>query len=673
MSVNWALPFEEKIIPKDWKDKIISPEAYREFHKITVENYLEFWEKEAKEIEWFKPWEKVLDDSNPPFYRWFVGGELNPSYLCVDRHDRTWRRNKAAIIWEGEPLDEEGKPREVRTLTYAQLYREVNRAAYLLRNKFGLKKGDVVGIYLPMIPELPIFMLALARLGVIFTVVFSGFSADALADRLNDSNAKLLITADGSYRRGRIIELKQIADRALEKSPSVQRVLVVRRIGHKVNMQEGRDFYYQDLIKEVPIDAYVEPIRSKAEDPLYILYTSGTTGKPKGQVHSVGGYMVFLHSTMKWCFDIKDTDIYWCTADIGWVTGHSYIVFGPLMEGVTEVMYEGALDYPTPDRWATIIERYGVTVLYTSPTAIRTFMRYGTEAYSKRNLSSIRLMHSVGEPINPGAFLWFRSLVGDVPFGSTWWMTETGGILISHAPGLALTPLKPGTNGPPLPGIDPEVVDENGKPVPPETRGYLVIKKPWPGLSMTLFGEPERFKQVYFSKFSPYFYTGDYAVKDKDGYYWILGRADEVIKVAGHRLGTYELESALIKHPAVSEAAVVGVPDEIKGEVPVAFVTLKTNYVPSKELSEELNKWVRDSVGPIATLREIYYVTKLPKTRSQKIMRRLIKAVVTGLPLGDVTTLEDEASVEEVKKAYMELAKEIRKEITLFSDPEKKD
>jgi len=637
-----------------------------------VTSYLEFWEKEAKELEWFKHWEKVLDDSNPPFYRWFVGGEINPSYLCVDRHNKTWRRNKAAIIWEGEPLDEEGNPKEVRILTYAQLFREVNRAAYLLKNKFGLKKGDVVGIYLPMIPELPIFMLALSRLGVVFSVVFSGFSAEALADRLNDSKAKILITADGGYRRGKIIELKQIADKALEKSPSVQHVLVVRRTGHKVGMNEGRDFYYQDLIKEVPVDAFVEPVRSKADDPLYILYTSGTTGKPKGQVHNSGGYMVYLHSTMKWCFDIKDTDIYWCTADIGWVTGHSYIVFGPLMEGVTEIMYEGALDYPQPDRWASIIERYGVTVLYTSPTAIRSFMKYGIEVYKKRNLSSIRLMHSVGEPINPGAFLWFRSLVGDVVFGSTWWMTETGGILISHAPGLALVPLKPGTNGPPLPGIDPEVVDENGKPLPPEIRGYLVIKKPWPGLSMTIFGDPERFKQVYFSRFSPYFYTGDYAVKDKDGYFWILGRADEVIKVAGHRLGTYELESALIKHPAVAEAAVVGVPDEIKGEVPVAFLTIKTGYAPGPQLSEELNKWVRDTVGPIATLKEIYYVTKLPKTRSQKIMRRLIKALVTGQPLGDVTTLEDEASVEEVKKAYIELAKEIRKEAPSAFDPKEK-
>jgi len=655
VSVNWTLPFDEKLIPKSLR--VISPQSYKEIHRASVDNYVRFWEGIASELEWFKPWNKALDDSNPPFYKWFVGGELNISYLSVDRHANSWRRNKVAIIWEGEATEGE-RPKERRMITYAELHREVNRIAYTLREVYGIDKQSRVLIYLPMIPELPFFMLALARLGSPFSVVFSGFSAEALVDRINDFAPRLLVTADGGVRRGKVIDLKGIVDKALEKSNNVKDVIVVERLGKGANMKEGRDRYFADVMREVPLRAQVDPVKVKSEDPLYVLYTSGTTGKPKGIVHDNGGYATLLHSTMNWVFDLTDKDVYWCTADIGWVTGHSYIVFGPLIEGATTVIYEGALDFPSPDRWASIIERHGVTILYTSPTAIRSFMRYGEKAYKGRDLSSVRLVHSVGEPINPAAFNWFRSLFGDIPFGSTWWMTETGGILISHTPGLYMIPMKPGTNGMPILGVDAEVVDDEGKPALTGTRGYLVLRKPWPGMPLTIQGDPERYVKVYWSRFPGYFYTGDYAVRDQDDYIWVLGRADEVIKVAGHRLGTYELESALIKHPAVAEAAVVGIPDEIRGEVPVAFVTLKSHNVPSRELAEQLKAWARDMVGPIAVIKDVYFVTKLPKTRSGKIMRRVVKAVAIGGNVGDVTTLEDEASVDEVKRAIEELMKE---------------
>ncbi|BCU71559.1 acetate--CoA ligase [Stygiolobus caldivivus] len=661
MSVSWALPFDKEIRIKSNKE--IDINTYKKIHEASITDVKSFWSSVATELDWFKPWERVLDDSNPPFYKWFVGGELNASYLSVDRHARGWRKNKVALIWEGEPLDNNGNPKEVRKLTYQDLYREVNRVAYLMKERYKLKKGDTIAIYLPMIPELPIFMLAAARLGVVFTVVFSGFSSDALANRINDAEAKLLITADGGWRKGKIVELKNIADKSLEKTPSVRHVIVVRRTGAKVNMVEGRDEYYDDVMKDVPLNTYVEPERVKSEDPLYILYTSGTTGKPKGIVHDTGGYMTLLHATMKWVFDIRDEDVYWCTADIGWVTGHSYIVFGPLMEGATEVMYEGALDYPKPDRWVSIIERYGVSVLYTSPTAIRSFMKYGDSWIKSHDTSSVRLMHSVGEPINPEAWEWFWKLVGreEIPFGSTWWMTETGGIMISHLPGLYLIPLKPGTNGMPLPGIQADVVDDNGNPAKPETRGYLVIKQPWPGMPLTIYKDPERYVNVYWSKFPNMFYAGDYAVKDDDGYFWVLGRADEVIKVAGHRLGTYELESALIEHPAVAEAAVIGVPDPIKGEVPYGFIILRQGYSPSPQLTQEILKTVREKVGPIAVIDKVFFVGKLPKTRSGKIMRRVVRAVITNSQVGDITTLEDEASVDEIRKAYEEFKQEFQK------------
>ncbi len=588
MSVNWALPFDEKIVPEN-KRTLIPIEAYQKIHKSTVTNYREFWAGVASELNWFKRWDRILDDSNPPFYKWFPGGQLNASYLCLDRHIHTWRKNKVAIIWEGEPT-ENGAPTQIRKLTYQDVYRHVNRIAYVLREKYGIRKGDTIGFYLPMIPEFPIFMLAAARLGACFTVIFSGFSADSLADRLVDADAKLLVTADVGRRRGNLVKLKEVADRASEKATCVRKIIVVRHTGNEVPMDKDRDAFLDDILRETPETVYVEPEPVKSEDPLYILHTSGTTGRPKGQVHDTGGYLTLLHATMRWVFDARDDDVYWCTADIGWVTGHSYIVFGPLMEGMTGLMYEGALEYP--------------------------------------------VMHSVGEPINPEAFRWMHRHVGrdQIPFGSTWWMTETGGILVSHTPGLYMVPMKPGTNGLAILGIDADVVDDDGKGQKSLERGYLVIRNPWPGMPLTIHNDPDRYREVYWIKFPGSFYPGDYAVRDDDGYFWILGRADEVIKVAGHRLGTYELESALIQHHAVAEAAAVAVPDELKGEVPVAFVILRAGQAPSEQLNRELNDWVREKV---------------------------VQAVVAGKPIGDVTTLEDEASVDEVNRAFLDLKQEI--------------
>jgi len=656
------LPFDVYIMNDKWQGRSIDVKSYWQFHGKSLENFEEFWASVAKELEWFKPWDKVLDASNPPFYKWFVGGRLNLSYLAVDRHVKTWRKNKLAIEWEGEPVDDTGYPTDRRKLTYYDLFREVNRVACMLKCNFGIKKGDRITLYLPMIPELPITMLATWRIGAITNVVFSGFSADALADRINDSQSRIVITADGFWRRGKVVRLKEVVDQALEKASGVEHVIVYPRLGLKdTPMTEGRDYLWTKAMQGIKPNVYIEPEPVESEHPSFILYTSGTTGKPKGIVHDTGGWAVHVYATMKWVFDIRDDDIYWCTADIGWVTGHSYIVLGPLMMGATEVVYEGAPDYPQPDRWWSIIERYGVTILYTSPTAIRTFMRYGEEWPRRHDLSTLRIIHSVGEPINPEAWRWaYRVLGGErVAFGSTWWMTETGGIVISHAPGLYLVPMKPGTNGPPLPGFEVDVVDDSGNPVPPGVKGYLVIKRPFPGMLHGIWGDPERYIRTYWSKFPGMFYAGDYAIKDQDGYIWVLGRADEVIKVAGHRLGTYELESALISHKAVAEAAVVGVPDPIKGEVPIAFVVLKQGFAPSDELRKELREHVRKTIGPIAEPAQIFFVTKLPKTRSGKIMRRLLKAVATGAPLGDMTTLEDETSVEEAKRAYEELRAEL--------------
>ncbi|CCC82381.1 acetate--CoA ligase [Thermoproteus tenax] len=656
------LPFNEYVYNDRWRSRTLDVKSYWDLHRRSIESFEEFWASIARELEWFKPWDKVLDASNPPFYKWFVGGELNLSYLALDRHVKTWRKNKLALIWEGEPVDQSGYPVDRRKLTYYDMWREVNRVAYMLRNNFGVRKGDRITIYLPMIPELPIVMYAAWRIGAITSVVFSGFSADALADRINDSQSRLVITADGFWRRGKVVRLKDIVDKALEKAPGVENVVVYRRLGlNDVPMTEGRDWFWEKALAGVPHNAYVEPERLESTHPSYILYTSGTTGKPKGIIHDTGGWAVHVYATMKWVFDVRDDDIYWCTADIGWVTGHSYIVLGPMLMGATQIMYEGAPDFPQPDRWWAIIERYGVSILYTSPTAIRTFMRFGEEWPRKHDLSTLRIIHSVGEPINPEAWRWAYTNLGsqNVAFGSTWWMTETGGIVISHAPGLYLAPMKPGTNGPPLPGFEVDVVDESGKPAPPGVRGYLVIKRPWPGMLHGIWGDPERYIKTYWSRFPGMFYAGDYAIRDQDGYIWVLGRADEVIKVAGHRLGTYELESAFISHPAVAEAAVIGVPDPIKGEVPIAFIVLKQGVAGTDELRKELRQHIRNTVGPIAEPAQIFFVSKLPKTRSGKIMRRLLRAVATNSPLGDTTTLEDETSVEEAKRAYEELKREV--------------
>lgn len=621
---------------------------YMDIYHRSLDDIEEFWGQEARALEWFRTWDRVLD-WDPPFAKWFPGGMLNACYLCVDRHLKTWRRNKVAIYWEGERGEE-------RTLSYSQLYREVNRLASAFK-KLGVKDGDRVAVYLPMIPELPIVMLATARIGAIHTVIFSGFSSMALADRINDTKAKLLITADGSYRRGKPLPLKEIVDAALENTPSIENVIVVKRTGQEIEMKEDRDLWFHEVIKDADTD--VRPVPIESTHPLYILYTSGTTGKPKGIVHSTGGYLTYINSIYKWVFDIKEDSVYWCTADVGWVTGHSSIVYAPLMHGASIVVYEGAPDYPKPDRWWEIIEKYKVTIFYTSPTAIRMFMRYGEEWFKKHDLSSLTILGSVGEPINPEAWKWyFRHIGGErCPIVDTWWQTETGGVMISPAPGIGLVPLKPGSATFPLPGIDAEVVDEDGQPTPTGVRGYLVIKKPWPGMFMTLYKDPERFKQAYWSRFPDVYYTGDYCMKDEDGYFWLLGRADEVLKIAGHRMGTMELESAVVSHPAVAEAAVIGKPHEVKGESIVVFAILKEAYNPSETLKKELISHLRKTVGPIATPEQIYFVSQLPKTRSGKIMRRVLKALVSDKPVGDVTTIKDKTSIEEAKRAYEELKK----------------
>jgi len=625
---------------------------YMDTYRKSLDDMEEFWEQEARKLEWFRTWDRVLD-WDPPFAKWFPGGMINASYLCVDRHLKSWRRNKVAIYWEGENGEE-------RTLSYSQLYREVNRLASALK-KLGLKDGDRVAIYLPMIYELPIAMLATARIGAIHTVVFSGFSSMALADRINDTEAKVVITADGGFRRGKIMPLKEIVDEAVENTPSVEKMIVVKRIGREIGMKKGRDLWYHEIIKDAETE--VPPLPIESTHPLYILYTSGTTGKPKGIVHSTGGYLVFINSIYEWVFDIQEDSVYWCTADVGWVTGHSSIVYAPLMHGASIVVYEGAPDYPEPDRWWKIIEDYKVTIFYTSPTAIRMFMRLGEEWVKKHDLSSLKILGSVGEPINPEAWMWYFKHIGGerCPIVDTWWQTETGGVMISTAPGIGLVPLKPGSATFPLPGIDADVVDDKGRVVPPGVRGYLIIKKPWPGMLMTLYKDPERYKQTYWSRFPNAYYAGDYCMKDEEGYFWLLGRADEVLKIAGHRLSTMELESAIVSHPAVAEAAVISKPHEIKGEAIVVFVILKQGYDPSEKLKKDLKDHLRKTVGPIATPDEIYFVSKLPKTRSGKIMRRVLKALVSDMSIGDVTTLEDEASIEEAKQAYEEFKKMAKK------------
>ena len=617
-------------------------EQYLSLQEDSLRDPESFWAKIAGQLVWHRKWDKVLK-WDPPFARWFVGGTLNASENAVDRHVKSWRKNKAAYLWEGESG-------ELRSITYRELYREVNKFASVLQN-LGLRQGDAVAIYMPLVPEFPITMLACARLGLPFTVVFSGFSANALAERIQDCEAKIVVTADGGYRRGKILELKTVVDDAVKESPSVRHVVVFRRTGHVVPMTEGRDYWWHDLMAKT--SSYVAPVPVESTHLLYILYTSGTTGKPKGVAHGTGGYLAFAYATQEWVFDAKDDDVYWCTADIGWVTGHTYVVFAPLMHGLTSVMYEGALDYPGPDRWWEIVEHYGVTILYTAPTAIRSLMRHGDDLPRQHDLESLRLLGTVGEPINPTAWQWYFDVIGQgrCPIVDTWWQTETGGIMISPSPRLGLVLLKAGSATFPMPGIEADVVDEKGKPLAPGEKGFLVIKKPWPGMLMTLYKDPERYLQVYWTRFPGFYYPGDYALRDADGYSWLLGRADEVIKVAGHRLGTKEVEDALVSHPSVAEAAVAGRPDPVKGESIVAFVTLRKAADPSKNLSEELKQHVRKMIGPIATPESIYFAQHLPKTRSGKIMRRVIKAVAAGGPIGDLSTLEDGASVDEVRQA----------------------
>jgi acetyl-CoA synthetase len=623
---------------------------YSDVYDRSLRELEEFWAEEARKLDWFRTWDKVLE-WDLPFSRWFVGGELNASYVCLDRHIENGRKNKVALYWEGEPGD-------TRVLSYATLHREVNRCASVLKN-LGVAKGDKVALYLPMIPELPIFMLACSRIGATFTAVFSGFTAQSLADRMNDLETKVLVTADAGYRRGSPVHLKRIADEAMDLSPCVKKAVVVNRAGVDVEMKPGRDFWYHHLLMEASDRVDPEPV--EASHPLYILYTSGTTGKPKGVVHCTGGYMVYTHSTFKWVFNPKEDSVFWCTADIGWVTGHSYIVYAPLAFGATSVMYEGAPNFPDLGRWWNIIQTYGVNILYTSPTAIRMFMQAGEGWPEKYDLSSLELLGTVGEPINPEAWIWYFKHIGHerCPIVDTWWQTETGGILISQAPAIELPPLKPGSASFPLPGIDPQVVNEKGEPAAAGERGLLVIKKPWPGMLMTLYGDPERYKEVYWSRFPGRYLTGDYSIQDEDGYFWLLGRADEVIKVAGHRLGTLELENAAVAFGPVAEAAAVSKPDPVKGEAIVIFAILREGHHPSPELQKELNAHIRKTLGPIATPESVFFVNKLPKTRSGKIMRRLLKAVATDVAIGDVTTLEDGASIDEVKAAYEELKKEI--------------
>ncbi len=597
-----------------------------------------YWGEAAKELKWLKPWKKVLE-WKPPYAKWFVGGKINTAYNAVDRHRKTPTKDKVAYIWEGEPGD-------VRKLTYWELYEEVNKLVNALKG-FGIKKGDRIGIYLPMIPELPIAMLACAKMGAIHSVVFSGFSGKALGGRVNDAEAKLLITCDGSYRRGKVVPIKKNADEALEDAPTVKKVIVVKRTGEKVPMKEGRDLWWDEVTKNQPTTADPEPTDS--EDILYILYTSGTTGKPKGVIHVHGGYAVGTYWTLKTVFDLKDNDVWWCAADIGWVTGHSYIVYAPLMAGVTSVMYEGAPAYPEPNRWWSIIEKYGVTVFYTSPTSIRAHMRLGDEWPKKHDLSSLRLLGTVGEPINPEAWIWYYKNIGRerCQIMDTWWQTESGTFCISPLP---ITPLKPGSATKPLPGFTADVFDEKGKPLT-GVGGSLVQLTPWPAMLRGLYKDPKRYQEIYWSKFPNYYLTGDMARKDEDGYFWIQGRADDVLNVAGHRIGNSEVESALVSHEKVAEAAVIGKPHEVKGESITAFVVLKAGVKPSDELRAELREHVGKEIGKIARPDEVFFVGDVPKTRSGKIMRRVIKAVATGKLVGDISTLRNPEAVQEIGKA----------------------
>jgi acetyl-CoA synthetase len=612
---------------------IKSMDEYRALAKEAEEDLEGFWAKRAEDLHWFKKWDQVLD-WQPPFAKWFVGGTINAAYNCLDRHLDGPRRNKAAIIWEGEPGDE-------RILTYQTLHREVCKFANVLKS-LGVQKGDRVGLYMPLIPELPIAMLACARIGATHSVVFGGFSAEALRERMNDAEAKVVVTSNIGYRRGGEVPLKQNVDDAVKGCPSVDHVVVVRRNASDTAMEDGRDRWWHELMEHASAVCPAEEL--DAEHPLYILYTSGSTGKPKGVVHTTGGYLLGTSLSHKWVFDIRDEDIFWCTADIGWVTGHSYVVYGPLVNGATVVMYEGAPNYPQPDRFWELIEKYRISILYTAPTAIRAFMRSGEEWPNKHDMSSLRLLGTVGEPINPEAWIWYQRVIGGdrCPIVDTWWQTETGMIMITPLPGA--TPTKPGSATMPLPGVFAQIVDGDGNPVPDNSGGLLVLTRPWPAMLRTLYREPERYKEFYWAKFGEknLYFAGDGARRDEDGYFWLMGRVDDVINISGHRLGTMEVESALVAHPAVAEAAVVGKPDEIKGEGIAAFVTVEQGRAVDEAMRNELKQWVVKEIGALARPDEIRFTDALPKTRSGKIMRRLLRDIAAGREsVGDTTTLED--------------------------------
>ncbi len=591
-----------------------------------------FWGAEAEELEWYRKWDKVLDASEKPFFKWFKGAQTNIVHNCLDRHQRTWRKNKLALIWVGEKG-------EVRTYSYFALHRDVCKFANVLKG-MGVKRGDRVTIYMPRIPEISIAMLAVAKIGAMHSVVYGGFSVDALQGRIEDSESKVVITADGGYMNGKIVELKKIVDDAVRRCPTVETVITVQRTGHEVRMEPGRDYWYHELMK-LPLAQGNGPTEvMDANDPLFILYTSGTTGKPKAIQHCHGGYQVGIYTTLKYVFDVKDEDRWWCSADPGWITGHSYIVYGPLLVGATSFMYEGAPTYPYPNRWWSLIEKYGITILYTAPTAIRGLMRFGESWPNRHDLSTLRLLGSVGEPINPEAWKWYHRVIGKgrCPIMDTWWQTETGMFMITPTPSV---PLKPGSGTRPFFGQEAEILDEAGKPVPDGEEGFLALKKPWPAMLTTIYKDPERYVKQYWSKYPGKYMAGDSAKRDKDGYFWIIGRTDDVIKVAGYRLGTAEIESALVAHPAVAEAAVIGLPHEVKGNAIHCYCLLRQGHAASDALADEMKNHVAKHLGPIVRPEKVTFVDSLPKTRSGKIMRRLLKARAQGLPEGDISTLEE--------------------------------
>lgn len=613
-------------------------------------NFISFWDEQARNLAWFSPWSQTLD-WKPPFARWFVGGKINASHNALDVHQKT-KANKPAILWEGEN-------EESRMVTYGEMFTQVQKLSNVLKS-LGVQKGDRVTIYLPMIPELPIAMLACARIGAIHTVIFSGFSSASIRDRIVDSESKIIITADGGYRRGSVVKLKEVIDDAVRDCDFIQRVIVVERAKNEITMNP-RDILWSDLMKGVSDTCDAEKVDST--HPLYILYTSGTTGKPKGVLHGTGGYLTHLHSTFKWAFDIKDSDVFFCTADIGWVTGHSYVVYGPLLHGATQIIYEGAPDYPNASRMWDILQKYYVTIFYTTPTALRMFMKFGDDIPNSFDLSSLRLLGTVGEPINPEVWRWYFKTIGKerCPIIDTWWQTETGGMMISPLPGLETVQLKPGSGTRPIPGVDIAVVDDAGNIVPPNTKGHLIIRNPWPGMLLTLWNDDEKYLSTYWSKYKGAYYSGDYALKDDDEYFWLLGRADDVLKVAGHRIGTAELESCIVSHKDVAEAAACGIPDDVKGEVIIAFVVLKHGVTKDTDVLEnEIAGRIRKDIGAIATPKQIYFVAKLPKTRSGKIMRRLLKSIGNKEQIGDVSTLEDGAAVAEVQDAFDQIQKSVR-------------